>query len=195
MATAEIDHPAHDPDIESSLVTARVWPEGEPPRVIALADAGLDDGVLHLDVVSGADAHILYEALRPFCGRQLTFSMVEDLVHPDEMPRIKPQAEDGVRAVSAFAVEAVSGKLVFNLVELLANSRWLITCSHRAESYAGSGSAESHATTRACAALLHDVSDRWTVGDFRSAGDLGVLFLDQLACSYRGAVQELMNQL
>src|SRR4051794_31035841 len=129
MATITIDRPVlHDDDIESSLITARTWGHRSRSEVVAVADTQTEDGVLHFDVVSGADPHIVYEALRPICGNELTLSMVEDLVHPDEMPRIKPQDEDGVRAVSAFAVEAVSGKLVFNLVELLANSHWLITC-------------------------------------------------------------------
>jgi hypothetical protein len=195
VATATLDHLARSDDLESALITVRRWSSGEPPEVIALSEASPGEDLLHFEVVSGADPDMVYLALRPICGVQLTPEMVVDLVKADDMPQIKPQDDANVSAVSAFAVEATERGLVFNLVEMLANHRWLITCSHRAESYAGTGTATSHPPTRACTTLLHDVTKRWMSCDLRSAGDLGVLFLHELTCSYSTAVRELTNRL
>lgn len=195
MATATIDrHTAHD-DVEASLITTRVWRSGERPVVVELDDVRPGEGVIHFDVLSGTDPHLVYRALRPLCGAGLTLEAVEDLVQPDEMPQIKPQQDARLRAVSAFGVEASADRLVFNVVEFLANERWLLTCSHTAASYAGSGPAETHASTHACSHLVRDVADRWSTGSWESAGDLGVLFLHALTCSYGTAMRDLTSRL
>jgi hypothetical protein len=183
-------------DVASALITTRRWEPRREPEVVDLSEAHEGAGVLHFDVQQGADADVVYHALRPFCGPDLTRHMIVDLLDPDDLPEVKEQDDDGrVRAVSAFSVRAqepatgagtCSGSLSFELVEFLANDHWLISCSHRAESYAGGGNAE-HTGGRSCGRLLKSVTRRWMNGDFGTAGDLGVLLLHELTCSYSDA--------
>src|SRR3954447_26004715 len=201
MATALLDHePRH-----ASSITALLWSEGTEPHPIDIEAFDPGDGVIHFDVPHGADAHRVYETLRPICGPDLTMEMVEDLLEPDVLPKIKVQDDEGrIRAVSAFSVSAseppvdadvCSGRLTFNLVEFLENEHWLVTCSHRAQSYAGSDARIERRSSNHGLDLLQDVSRRWVSGPHRTAGDLGVLFLHQLACSYSDAWREMMSWL
>jgi hypothetical protein len=194
MATATIDL-AHQGEIADTLITTRLWKTAEPPELVSLEEAAFKEGVVHFDVVSGSDPSVIYDALRPVCGEELTRSMIEDLVQADTMPEIKPQADERIRAVSAFGVETSAGGLIFNLVEFLANRHWLITCSHRAESYARTGDRTVHTAPADPTALLLKVRQRWTGGHGRTAGDLGVLWIYELSCTYSRACRELTSRL
>lgn len=201
MATATVDR--RPP--RAASITARLWTEGAAPEPIGFEDVGSADGVVHFDVPHGADPLQVYETLRPMCGADLTIEMVEDLLEPDELPKIQEHDDEGrIRAVSAFSVAAseppadadvCSGRLTFNLMEFLANDHWLVTCSHKAQSYAGLAAPIQGESAHTCADLLQDVTRRWLSGRHRSAGDLGVLFLHQLACSYSNAWREMMSWL
>jgi Mg2+ and Co2+ transporter CorA len=191
-------------DLAEALITARSWEPGLAPVVVDLSDASLDSGVLHLDVDFTADPRLVYDALRPICGPDLTLEMVEDLLAPDELPKVETMDDEGrIRAVSAFAATAVkpsrdsrtkSGRLCFELVEFLANDHWLITCYHQAESYAGGGVSQAVAG-QTCAILLQSASRRWVDGSFDTAGDLGIVLLHELTCSYSDASRELTTWL
>lgn len=179
----------------ASNVITRHWMPGEQP--INLPGLELAEiGVTHFDVRLGADPVMVYDVLRPICGPDLSLDMIVDLLDPDPLPKIQEQDEDGrVRAVSGFAVSVVppppqarsrSGRLSFELVEFLANEHWLITCSHMAQSYAGTGES-SKTEGRRCDSLIPQVARRWTTGNFSTAGDLGTLFLHEMTCTYSDA--------
>src|SRR4051794_27917317 len=202
MATATMDRPS-PPCPEPEGITTRVWREGKRPCVTPM-EATYDAGaVAHFDVPHGADPVAVYDALRPICGADLTFDMVEDLLDPDELPKIERHDEAGrIRAVSAFSASASgpapdagvsSGRLTFNLVEFLANDHWLVTCSHRAKSYAGtSAHEEGHSSAGTCEQIVDDVARRWCSARYQTAGDLGVLFLHEMTCTYSDTWRELM---
>src|SRR4051812_10078611 len=133
MATAMVDREKRLP----TSITARLWVKDTAPQPVDLDAFDPTDGVVHFDVAHGADPALVYDALGTICGSDLTLEMVEDLLEPDVLPKIKQQDDEGrIRAVSAFSVrasgpspdaEVCSGRLTFNLVEFLANDHWLIT--------------------------------------------------------------------
>lgn len=187
---------ARHPD---AAVTIRHWAPRRAPSIVPPGDRLPDTGVLHFEVKRGADPDRVYDQLRPICGAALNRRMVHDLLEPDLMPRVIEHDEDGcVRAVSAFAARAIdppphatgcSGRLAFEIVEFLSNGDWLVTCAHEARSYAGGG--EPVPLGQTCAEILRGVARRWVDGGFETAGELGVLMLHELTCSYANAWRAL----
>jgi Mg2+ and Co2+ transporter CorA len=182
----QYETPARNAD---ASITTRVWRNGAW-TVLDFTDALDHDGVVHIDVCHGADPDKTFVTLSELCGSELQPAMIADLLDPDELPEIKDLDEPGVCAVSAFAVEAVeppqrgqAGTLRFLLVEFLANNRWVVTCCHPATSYAGMSSPAPGSALR-CDALLRGVDRRWAEGGFETAGDLAVLLLHELTCTY-----------
>ncbi len=202
MATLQHELPARR--VADASITARIWDRGvSRPRTVDLEEAADHDGVLHVDVEHGADPEHVYETLLPICGSDLTLAMVKDLLEPDELPKILGHDERRIRAVSAFGVEAKdasgaspsTGTLRFDLVEFLANDSWVVTCSHRARSYAGDSTTDLYESPRRCESLFAGVGRRWVDSDCGSAGDLAVLLLHELTCSYSLAWRKMMRWL
>lgn len=193
MAIADL--PYLHPSVDAGI-TARVWRPGTAPAAIDVGAAAAADGVVHLEIAHGTDARVAHDALLPVCGPDLTLAMVEDLLDPDELPKVPDPDECGtVRGVSSFSLRVIepdgsaqqlTGGFTFELVEFLANEHWLLTCCHPTECYGGTDcgpSSEPEGLDR----FLPAVERHWRRGDFATAGDLGVLWLYQLACSYRDA--------
>lgn len=175
----------------SHMIHATQWLQGEPPAEITLSETSSADGVVSFSVAYGADPVEVFEALRPRCDG-LTLELIQDVLDPDDLPKVLKGEEKCVRAVSAFGARAFrdaghegrAGMLVFDVVETIAGRDWLVVCCHEAQSYAGSDRVDPRRGAN-CAALFSAIEERWVEHGLSSAGDLGVLLLHQLACSYR----------
>jgi Mg2+ and Co2+ transporter CorA len=194
--------PAH---ADTRPVRAMEWLPGHAPRAIALADVAGSSGVVCIEVLAGSDASDVHMAVSPICGPGLTPAMIDELLDPDELPKIRDYDETGIRAVSAFAVTAhdpteangdgaKTGTLTFELVEFVASERWIIACCHRAQSYVDAGHS-SVADRAGCRSVFAAAAKRWVAGDYATAGDLGVLLLHELTCSYSPARRQLYSWL
>lgn len=165
------------------------WLPSQRPRSISLAEAGSADGVLCFVVDRGAEPEFVFQALYQFCGGELDRESIEDLMSPDELPRVNEYGGGTIRKVSAFGAHAEqdnqgAGHLVFELVEFLANKRWLIVCCHEAHSFAGADRGTQSSTSRETDWLVKAAQARWEKGSLATAGDLGILMLHHLTCSY-----------
>ncbi|HEX8645524.1 MAG TPA: CorA family divalent cation transporter [Thermoleophilaceae bacterium] len=187
-------------------IDVTAWEQGRAPRRIGLEDARSADGLLCFVVDSEGSADATYRALKPICGEELSLPMIEDLTSRDDMPRVREYSAGRIRKVSAFGVRAevlpddagaqpaAPGRLVFSLVEFLANHRWLIVCGHQAHSFVGADDA-TPTGERGCTELLNRAAARWSRGGLSSSGDLGVLMLYELTCSYSKARRTLLTWL
>lgn len=134
--------------------------------------------------------------VREFGGVGVSAAMLAGLVRG----RLEQSDEAvDVRGIDAFAVEAWaddkadpggSAGLVFQPVALLSGPGWLLSCwrersIHRGAETVGRAPASSHEDLRAA------VARAWENGPGRTAGDLGVLVMDQLALTYGPAHRTL----
>jgi len=183
------------------MITAALWRPAAKPEAVPLETAETtSDALLVLSVDATLDAaEDVYRALHRVCGEHLTLEMVEDLLDPDELPEVKQFGEGGqLRKVSSFGVRLLEHEpdrdpgLVFEPIEFLAGERWLVRHWQPSQTYplrlAESDDTEEH--RRDDRQMHEDVEDavvqRWLEkGD--TAGDLGVLFLYELALRYSKA--------
>jgi hypothetical protein len=179
---------------------------GERPREVPAADARRDgDGVLWVDVdvrALGGRAGELQRLLAGVCPGAST-DMIEDLLKADLWP--KRVRYGSVRAVSAASIvptepdgeggESRTGSLTFNVVEMLAGEGWLVTCWHAPRTFTGSeedaagGDPADHRETIAA------IEEQWARGRGSTAGDLGLIVLDQLVDTYPDVRRALFDWL
>ncbi len=164
-------------------------------------------GLLWIDIdVLKADLASLKAVLPRLCPG-LTDERIKDLFLVDVVPKVENDPDAGVRAVSATLVEAretcgtksdhkhgEAGALAFQLVELVSNEHWLISSWHRERIQCGVEEDASAGKVPEHAVFDEDVLERWQeLGPDRAqtAGDLGVLILEELTSSYERARLEL----
>jgi uncharacterized membrane protein len=141
------------------------------------------------------------EQLAPIC-LGVTEEMLEDLLTPDEQPEGRAYAKRRIRLASSFSVEPrrlqekvargraqSSGVLIFHPVELLASDQWLLTCWHPTRTFSGAEEVEFAADGKPHSGddLRAAIGNRWRESPCRTAGDLGVLVMGELALSYSAA--------
>jgi hypothetical protein len=152
---------------------------------------------------SHVDAAELLGIAGPYCRGELTLEMVEDLISPDPRPKIQPWAGGTIKGVAAFRVTASesdegvgmdsatkAGILIFEPVEFLVGADWLITCWHDAEVYRGAERINERAPAPPTE-LFKEVGRCWQTRAVKSAGDLAVLILLELALTYGPACRQL----
>lgn len=183
------------------------WCPGERGRERTLFQATAPTGPLWIDVdVSHTEPEDVFEALEPLCAG-LTMDMLGDLFTVDPQPKVTEYDDGVLRFVSAFSVHAEeserggsdaeaskAGALVFQLVEILAGSDWLITCWHRSKRYEGAEEIDEGPP------LGHDdvyrgVDRHWAREELTTAGDLATLILYELVGTYPPASRVLMSWL
>ena len=169
------------------------WAPSEAP-----ADEPLEEAVRWIDVellvpeLSEGDAdraaERLLEILGPHCGGAIDSDMVEDLL--DIADKREGQTHVGaIRSLSSFRVEArrTEGELVFHPVEILAGEGWIVTCWHTQRVWRGKAFTDQLASPEPRDELLEALSERWLSRTGRSAGDLGVMLVHELALTYKPA--------
>ncbi|MEO8107969.1 MAG: CorA family divalent cation transporter [Actinomycetes bacterium] len=182
------------------MITANLWRLGTVPEAIPLEEAATSaDAVMVLTVEAAPDdAERVHRELQRICGDQLTLEMVADLLSPDELPEVKQFGEGGhIRKVSSFGVRPLATEpkgdsgLVFEPIEFLAGDRWLIyhwqPCRAYLLGYAEPGDAEAQSRDD----IENEVAKRWVDQGGQTPGDLGVLFLYELALGYTKARKTL----
>lgn len=190
----------------ADVLTVRTAGSGQPMHPVALADPTPTAGVRWFNIADTRSVHAdeVFAALGPHCGGQLTAEMVDDVVSPDPRPKVVHWLDGAVRGTAAFRVTAVesdegadenssskAGVLVFEPVEFLVGTDWLITCWHDGEVYRGAERIAERAPAPP-AELFTAVERAWPTLPVSSAGDLAVLVLHELALSYAPAYRQLV---
>jgi Mg2+ and Co2+ transporter CorA len=180
---------------------------GEAPREWDGLNAPSTNGVLWVDIdILNADLRTLLEVLPRLCPG-ISEERITDLFLVDLAPKVESDDDGQVRAVSAVQVKAKetcgtrelhgrskAGALSFQLVEIVSNEHWLVTCWHRERIHCGvdedaaAGEVPDHRSVDAA------VAARWQElgpARARTAGDLGVLLLEEITNSYERARLEL----
>jgi hypothetical protein len=165
------------------------------------------DGVLWFEVDPHAGTEGVLQALSPSCPG-ITTEMVGNLLSPDHEPRGESYGDGGIRIASSFRVDARrpegearrgharhAGTLLFEPVELLAGDGWLASCWHPRREFHGADECETRPARGGTQEVFDHIAQRWTAGFGRSAGDLGVLLLHELALSYRPTARALYSWL
>jgi CorA-like Mg2+ transporter protein len=185
------------------------------------AEPGRGAGVSWIDVdVTGTEAPgctgpgllpapALLELIGPLCGGQLDPEMLEDLLSCGSRPGDRSYGDGEARLAVAVQIEARDASvedaapeaapqvrmLVCQPVGILAGDGWVITCWHRRQAYEGAmrigPSAEPGPHDRVAVA----VAKRWRAGPARTAGDLGVLILSEIALSFAPAHRRIYDWL
>ena len=182
-------------------------PGKAPRRLDGLDELPAENAVRWVDVdVLQTDLETLQETLPRLCPGICTERIV-DLFERDPVPKVEQDDDGEIRAVSAVSVKAQApehpendegrpraGSLVFQLVEIVSNEHWLITCWHRERIYGGIEQDTTADLVSAHAEIESAVAKRWHdlgAEHARTAGDLGVLLLSELADTYERARLEL----
>jgi hypothetical protein len=179
----------------SFLRRCTLWSTGKAPAEADNASAPAE-GIRWFDLIGDPSiAPQVLEQLGPSCPG-LTLGMLEDLLDPDEEPSGASYDSGRIRLASTFSVEAKRldekvkrgepqhvGVLVFQPVELLAGSDWLITCWHPRRTFSGADVAHDDPPDSSDE-LYRAVAARWAMCEAQNAGDLGVLIMHELALSY-----------
>lgn len=188
-------------------IDVTLWRPGESPRPAGTSH-GQRDGVTVFDLDLHSDPETALGLLSERC-HGLDVAMLKDLLDADHLPKARTyQGDPDVRAVSSFAVFAEeaegherdagaskAGHLVFQLVEFLAGSDWLITCWHRAKVYAGSEEIGEE-NPRGKDEILRSVAEHWaSKAGLSTPGDLGIAYLHELAATYAEARREVYSWL
>jgi hypothetical protein len=181
------------------------WTPGGEVGELRPGERPSDDELLWCDLDGEATVDAALAELGPLCA-SLDRAMLEELLTPDDLPEDRQWLDGAVRLASACALaferldegpddEIDDGVVIVQPVELLASRRWLITRWHRARRIADAGEdlpAEPILRRSDC---IGPVQRRWQSGDGRTAGDLGVLVMHQLALTYAPAERELSSVL
>jgi len=185
------------------ILSLEAWGPGQAPRRVSLAEASSTQDPVWVDIdADSAHPQEIYDLMAPLCGESLTREMVDDLVDADPLPKVRRYSDDGkVRSVSSIEVTAceleaeptsasTAGALVFQLVEFLCFDRWLVTCWHRRRVYRGAEEVAEE-DPRGHKVTIRRVAERWLEGPAKTASDLGILVLQELADSYGPARRAL----
>lgn len=191
-------------------ITASQWrPGAEPVALSPDQVATASDGFLVLTVDATLDAaEEVHRQLQRICGEELTLDMVHDLLDPDDLPEVRQFGEGGrIRKVSSFGVHSLEQKdgpdqehavqsvdfltrdreLVFQPVEFLAGDRWLICHWQRCKVYRLGLAQPGEAEPQFREDIEQDLAERWLDKKGKTSGDLGILFLYELALEYTKA--------
>lgn len=192
------------------LVKVRVLSPGQVHEQASLSDpAPKQPGAIRwFDIADGryVTPAALCAALNPLCHEELTVEIADDLLSPDPRPGLKrPHTTSGteIRLVSAFHVDAQesddgvadgsltkAGILVFQPVEFLVGSDFLITCWQETDRYRGS-TRIAESDPNVSPALYKEVERCWEAGDLSAPGDLALLILYELSLSFPLAHRQL----
>jgi hypothetical protein len=187
---------AQGADWSECLVSATVWTEGRGPRGWDEVGSGAT-GVRWLDLAPSATVEKALDLLGPVCPG-LEREMLVDLLARDDVPENRSWHDGTVRLASSFAVYSPeardsgglkpvftsSAEAVYEAVELLAGEGWLITRWHEACLYRGAEPVEDGLPPASREDLRAAVAKRWVAGGARTAGELGVLAMHELALTY-----------
>lgn len=182
---------------------------GERPREVAAADARRDgDAVFWFDVdvralhgrEEAAAVRDLRSLLSGVCSG-LDDEMLADLLEADLWP--KRRRYGAVRAVSAASVvpgdpgdeRSRAGSLTFGVVEMLAGEGWLATCWHAPRTFTGSEEDGASGEVGDHRELVGEIEAQWAAGQGSTAGDLGLIVLDQLVDTYPDVRRALFDWL
>ncbi len=180
-----------------------LWRPENRPTEVNLEEIDGADGFPWFELVCDAsEARSALDLLSSHCPG-LTGQMLNDLLTPDEEPEGHLYVDGEIRLASSFSVSARRpdktlergtpqgvGVLVFQPVELLACSKWLITCWHPSRTFRGPKRIEGHPPENADA-LYRATADRWMHLQGNSPGDLGVAVMHELALTYAPAHRTL----
>lgn len=183
------------------FLTASAWTPGGRRR--ALESSGpvtarsieAEDAVLCVEVDFGAPVGPVLDALRILCDPEISRDMVDDLLDTDRLPKVYQWPGTSIRSVSAFAAradfdgDAIRCGLEFDVVEFLAGPDWLVVSCHAQNSYADGGIELPRQD--GCSSLLDSIETCWLRTGGRTAADLGVLILEELAKTHRPARRHL----
>lgn len=162
----------------STLRRATLWRDDQHPVELPTPYTRSAGDVVWLDVDPGASADDVLAAAAPACDG-LAPEQVAALLAPSDSRSPEAWADGDVRLARAFAVLAVDtpetvGELRFQPVHLLAADGWLLTCWQGEDVVPAAHCQEA-------------VARRWVGGLGRTAADLGVLVLNELALTYNPA--------
>jgi Mg2+ and Co2+ transporter CorA len=180
MATVEVASRA----VRNAHIEAWACEPGADRREISLDEIADWAGPVWLEVSTATTVDELRRALADLWPDSET-KLLEELLDGDEYPERYESTDGTVRAFSAFAVTS-NGTIDLQTVEFLAGSRWIATCWHPSRGHQASVRDE----------VTHEVDRRWMSGEGRTAGDLGILFMHELACTFargRRRLHELVD--
>jgi len=164
-------------------------------------------GFVWIELACGPDCTAaVLEVLAEYCPG-LTSQMLEDLLTPDDEPEGNSYGGGAIRLASSFSVAATRpdeklargtpqgvGVLVFQPVELLAGSDWLISCWHPRRTFQGPNRIKDDPPGDSDP-IYRAVVDKWQPGPQGTPGDLGVSVMHELALTYAPAHRSLYNWL
>jgi|GEM_PF-1489928 len=187
-------------EIDQQLVSATLWAPGKEPRECDLSNGSRGEGILWIDVVVDLDAADLLLMLERTCPG-VTFEMLDDLVDPDKDPISRRWDDGAIRLASTFAVYpdgeetaddwtrkvTPSATVRYQPVELLAGDGWLVSRWHPSCLFCGRDEKGEPGDSVGKEAVETAVAKRWVDAGGDTAGDLGVLFMHELALTYAPA--------
>jgi hypothetical protein len=171
---------------------------------------------LSVDSLAGRDAGDreraaadLYARLAPLCGGQLEQRMLVDMLGCGHRPEDHRYRDGRVRLFVAFEIEtrevtetdpesgarAVVKMAVYQPVGFLAGDGWIVTCWYRRRAYEGALRVSRPLEPRVHDDIYEAVARRWPGAPARTAGDLGVLILDELALTFAPAHRKVYDWL
>lgn len=195
----------------ASNLIVRQWTPGRCPRLVEMdkADPAAEVTWIDVDIASlgefaGRDfAHqsaALYEQIEHLCRGQLEQPMLTDLLGTGSQPDDRAYGDGQVRLTVAFQAAtregrgqcgpggtAREGTLVCQPVGFLAGDGWIVTCWHPPLGYRGAQRIPVTEEPEPHSGISDCVAKRWIRGPAKTAGDLGVLILNELALSYASA--------
>lgn len=191
------------------------WHPGQAPREVSPAVASASTGICLVDIdmsafslagsgQRGPLAAALADQLAPLCGAQLEQGMVADLLEQCTPAGHRRYGQGEVRLAVSFEAEAPpdhatgatkAAQLFLRPVGLLVGNGWVVTCWHPRRPHTRLASTEQEATPSPHADLLDAVAARWRKGIAKSAGDLAVLILHELALTYAPAQRKIYSWL
>ena len=189
------------------LVGATVWVEGRSPEPVAPDGEAPSSGIRWFDVSTEASLEGLLELLETRCIG-LEPEMLQDLLALDDVPQGDRWDGGSIRLASTFGIYPKDGDCgadwalsdpspdaLYQPVELVAGDDWLITKWHEPCLYRGSALAEPIDCPIGKRDLIDAVAARWPASGSRSAGDLGVLVMYELALTYAPAYRAFRSAL
>jgi CorA-like Mg2+ transporter protein len=133
------------------------------------------------------------------CGDELDEDMVRDLLDIQDKRAGQAHVHE-IRSLSSFKVDARrlaheeggttvgdGGELIIHPVEILAGEDWVVTCWHTQRVWRGKDFLDISAPPESRDDLQQGVQERWIAGEGRSAADLAVMLVHELALSYKPA--------